>query len=209
MADKIAVNHSVEEIDDRTSADRLAKTLGVYARSTSAGIRTDTNEIRFKLAHPGTAKGQLVFLALLENRETVGFALMAYFGDRRTIVIDHMAIEEGHRRHGAFYVFSSLIQQLIVRRFPDYDYVVAEAPTDKMFADDGVNGRALVRLLRTVGFGRVQIPYCLPNNVARTFRKSYEASLMVKGRAEDRGAPVRNAIGSSGCRAVRLLPRLV
>ena len=181
MVGKYEVRYRIEILDRQTDKARLAEALAVYSRSTSAGIRTRTNEILSKICHPETAKGQLLFLSLHKGRSIVGFALLAYFQKNQTIVIDHLAIDEEHRKHGSFYVFSSLIQQLILEKYPEYDYVVAEIPIDKQFSYDGVNGNALVRLLRSVGFKRAQVKYRLPNIDARIYKKTYDAALMIRG----------------------------
>jgi hypothetical protein len=108
-------------------------------------------------------------------------AQFGYYPNRRLVVIDHIAIDPPHRKHGSFYVFASLIQSFIEDRCPNYDFVVAEVATDHEFSADGTNGESLIKLLRQIGFGRAHIQYNLANLEAKAFRKPHSGALMLRG----------------------------
>src|ERR1700733_3051923 len=139
----------------------MEKALMVFARNTSPLLRTHTNQIQFKFEHQNNPPGTFFFVGLYQDGRIVGFAMFGYYPRRRVIAIDHMAIDEEFRKHGSFYVFAALLQHFVEEQCPDYDFVVAEIATDPEFANDETGGRALIRLLRQIGFGQAQVPYDL------------------------------------------------
>jgi hypothetical protein len=161
--------------------DELNKALMVFVRNTSSAHRTQANHIQYKFAHPNNPHGAFYYLGLYQDDQIVGFAMFGYYPRRRVIVFDHLTIDKPYRKHRAFYVFATLIQECIEERCPDYDFVVSEIATDPAFADDDVSGRSLIWLLRQIGFGRVQVKYALPNMEARSYRRVFQGALMLRG----------------------------
>jgi hypothetical protein len=168
---------------ERTAFDteELNKALMIFVKNTSSAHRTQANQIQAKFANPNNQLGTFYYLGLYQDDEIVGFAMFGYYPRRRVIVFDHLTIDQSHRKHRAFYVFASLIQECIEERCPEFDFIVSEIMTDDAFADDDVSGRALVCLLRQIGFGRVHVKYALPNMEARSYRKAFQGALMLRG----------------------------
>ncbi len=179
---------------DRTASGRrdLNAALAIFARNTSPLIRTQINQIQEKFETPESATGRFYYAGFYANDCIVGFNMFAYYPRSRVIIVDHMALEPEHRRHGSFYIFASLLQQWILTNIPDVSYVVTEVGVDPAFDHGDITGSLLVRLLRQVGFGRVHVKYYLPNNEPKIYQKKFEAALMLRGlnrvpqvRAED------------------------
>jgi len=106
--------------------------------------------------------------------------MFAYYPRFRVVIVDNLTIDAPSRTHGAYYDFSTLLQECIKERCPDFNYMVAEITTDPAVADDKAGGAALIRLLRRIGFGRIEIKYFLPRMEARKSKKMFEGALMLK-----------------------------
>jgi hypothetical protein len=122
----------------------------------------------------------MYYIGLRQNDEMVGFAMLGYFARRRVVLIDHLVIDGEHRKHGAFFVFASLLRSFIEKHCPNFDYVVAEVAIDREFAEDEVSGQSVVRILRQVGFGEVRVKYSLANTEPEEFRRTYRGALMIR-----------------------------
>lgn len=159
----------------------LRAALMVFARNTSHLLRTQANQIQYKFSNPNNPHGDFYFVGLYQDGEVVGFVMFGFYPRYRVVVVDHMAIDKAYRKHGSFYVYASLLQQCIEEKCPGYDFVVAEIAADQEFAEDEVSGLALIRLLRQVGFGRVQIKYKLANTEPKDYKRTYGGALMLRG----------------------------
>jgi hypothetical protein len=167
---------------EQNAEDRAAlnKALSIFIKNTAQGIRTQSRQIQFKFENPNNPHGQLYYLALCLDGAVVGFAMLGYFHQRRVVVLDHMAIDAPFRKNGSFYVFASLIRQFIEDQFPEYDFAVAEIAIDADFAADDVGGKAMVRLLRHIGFGQVKVEYTIANMESRDYKQGYKGVLMLR-----------------------------
>jgi hypothetical protein len=166
-----------QNAEDRAT---LNKALAIFIKNTAQGIRTQSRQIQYKFENPNNPHGELYYLALCLDSAVVGFAMLGYFHQRRVVVLDHMAIDEPFRKNGSFYVFASLIRQFIEERFPEYDFAVAEIAIDTDFASDDVGGKAMVRLLRHIGFGQVKVEYTIANMESRDYKQGYKGVLMLR-----------------------------
>jgi hypothetical protein len=166
-----------------TPKDRqaLGAALMIFVRNTSHILRTQTNQIMYKFDHPeNNPKCTMYYIGLRQDDEIVGFCMLGYFPRRRLVLVDHLVIDAEHRKHGAFYVFASLVRSFIEQHCPDFDYVVAEVATDREFAEDEVSGQSVVRVLRQVGFGEVRVKYSLANTEPDEYRRTYRGDLMIR-----------------------------
>lgn len=173
--------HEIRVFESPRDRNELERALMVFARTTSPLLRTHTNQIQTKFDRPNNPHGTFFFVGLYQDHHIVGFAMFGYYPRCRVVAIDHVAIEEGYRKHGSFYVFASLLQRCIEERCPNYDFAVAEIAVDREFEKDEISGRALIRLLRQIGFGQAQVRYELANAEPRDYRKNYRAALMMRG----------------------------
>ena len=167
--------------NNKKDQDDLTRALVVFVRNTSHVLRTSTNQISFKFDHPeSNSRCTMYYIGLKRDGVIVGFCMLGYFPRARVVLIDHLVIDAENRKYGAFFVFASLIRSLIEERFPAFDYVVAEVATDREFSDDEVSGKAVIKILRQVGFGEVRVRYALANTEPREFRRTYKGSLLIR-----------------------------
>ncbi|MEI9991690.1 MAG: hypothetical protein WDM86_16805 [Rhizomicrobium sp.] len=170
-------------IFDRTAPGRrdLNDALAIFARNTSPLIRTQINQIQEKFENPESPTGRFYYAGFFSNDRIVGFNMFAYYPKSRVIIVDHMALEPEHRRHGSFYIFaispSTMDFGQFARRLLRRDRGRRRSRVDH----GDITGSLLVRLLRQVGFGRVHVKYYLPSNEPKIYQKKFEAALMLRG----------------------------
>ena len=173
--------HEVRVYERAADVEELNKALLVFVRNTSSAHRTQARQIQQKFDRPNNPHGTFYYAGFYEEDKVIGFAMFGYYPRRRILIFDHMTIDARHRKHRSFYIFAALLQDCVEELCPDYDFAVAEIGTDPVFTQDEINGVALVRLLRQVGFGRVQMKYSLANMEPRSYRHRIKAALMVRG----------------------------
>lgn len=84
-----------------------------------------------------------------------------------------MAIEEGSRKHGAFYVFIDKIKDFFINENVEYNYIVTEVGYYKDKKELTEVGRNLIRLLKMTGFGVIKMNYFQP----MLGKKNYETEI--------------------------------
>lgn len=107
--------------------------------------------------------------------------MYAYYPGSKTLVIDHLVIDRGHRGGAAFQICAQLLYDAIQGMGIEVDFTVAEIEKGKGFGGDQTGGERLARLLGQVEFGEVHVPYFLPNMEAKNYEGRYEGILMMRG----------------------------
>jgi hypothetical protein len=176
--------------EDKADVD---KALTIFLGNTSPLLRTKPDQIRQKIASPTTAEGQFYFAAFYRDEVLIGFAMFGHYPNSRLIVIDHMVIDRKLRQFAAFYQFADLLQDAIESQGLDADFTLVEVEKGE-FSNGEAGGEKLVRLLKQVGFGRVQVDYRLAGMDADDRQTRYEGILMIRGAVEISSIPREDLI---------------
>ncbi|HTR87754.1 MAG TPA: hypothetical protein VMI56_24955 [Reyranella sp.] len=140
--------------------DAVDKALKIFTDTTAPDLRTDTDQIRHKIAKPETAEGHFYFAAFYREENLIGFVMFGHYRKSRLVVIDHIAIAEAERKNAAFYEFVSLLQSEIADLKLGVDFIAVEVE-DREFTDGEAGGREFVQLLTWIGFREVKTKYLL------------------------------------------------
>ena len=108
-----------------------------------------------------------------------GFSTLMYYRNDKVAIIDHMAIDTKVRGIGAFFAFVDQISDFLTTNNIFPDYVVAEIMKRSQSIEGQINPLHLIRLLRTIGFHVVQIPYISPHTGILDDMEKYRSTLMV------------------------------
>lgn len=149
--------------------------LSIYARTTPADIRTNTNEISNYLDNPVSPleDRSMYFFALLFNDNIIGFAEFAYLRKVQTIVIDYMAMDEQYKKNSIFYPFLHLLLNYISSDKIDVVYIVTEISVRNHGIDTDQESAFFKKMLSTEDFYVIDAPYyqpCLGNNIESNFK---------------------------------------
>lgn len=139
--------------------------MRIYTRYFPASLKTDTNEIAYWADHYAECfEDQFLPFGFYVNQALIGYAQMAYFLKERLLVIDYLVVEKSHRRPNIFLEFVEHLRTTIDRLGLEVDYVVAEVGLQSHNGIDRIDPhtRALLRLLKSVGFGVAKAPYIQP-----------------------------------------------
>jgi hypothetical protein len=149
--------------------------LSIYARTTPADIRTNTNEISAFLDNPDSPQGDraMYFFALLFNDIIIGFAELAYLNKIRSVVIDYIAIEEHYKKNSIFYPFLNLLLDYIIKDKADVIFTITEISVRNQGSDTDQESAFFKKMLSTEDFYIIDAPYYQPylgNNIESNFK---------------------------------------
>ena len=158
----------------------IDKAIKIFEHNTPPRLRTDSAEIRNKIASPRTIKGLLYFPALYRGPKLIGFAEFGYYPSVKLVIIDHMVIDPDERGDLAFLVFTGLLMHELHDLAIDYAAIEVE-----LKSKDRASGVRMMRLLTRADFCRAEVKYCLPATDTENLDERYEGALMLKSMHED------------------------
>ena len=164
--------------DDACSPDFI-DSLGVYAQSTGPTCKTDTRQITYWLERFNSPESKLLTYGLYKNDKIIGFCLGFYFYDEQLLVLDHMAIAEEHRSHGAFFQFADLIQASLNDQKIEIRYAAIEVVTAETGHPMLLDPYPFIRLLKMSGFSVVKIKYQIPGSQKHDIKQATEGALLL------------------------------
>lgn len=179
MVRRIHSKFLLEVFDSKLSNLKgLSRYLNIYLQNISPENRTDTNELIAFLEQP-LEDQRVIYFGLLYDGVPCGFASFIYYPSHSTAIVDHVAIDTRVRGIGAFFALVDLISDYLTDVGIIPDYVVAEIMRRSQSLQGEVNPAQLIRLLRTIGFRVIQIPYFAPHAGITQQADRYKSALMV------------------------------
>ncbi len=170
---------SVKLLPANADNAEVDQALAILERSTPPNLRTNTEQIRRKIASPHTQEGDFYFAVLYRGTTLIGFAMFGYYPRCKLVVIDHIAIKENEREQSAFYVFVGYLidemQNLVV------DYIAVEVALEITVRASGI---PMMRLLVWVDFRRVEVEYNVPAMDTASIGLLNKGSLMLRSKHE-------------------------
>lgn len=143
--------------EDKEAVD---KALSIFTSTTAPDMRTDRQQIEYKIKKPKTEEGTFYFAAFYREQDLIGFVMFGHYPGSRLIVIDHIAIDKEKRKQAAFYEFVGLLDTEFRNLGLDVDFVAVEVENREV-TDGAAGGREFVQLLKWIGFCEVKTDYFL------------------------------------------------
>lgn len=174
-------NFSVGLLTNLSGAAEVDQAIFIFERNTPPRLRTDTVEIRKKIAEPQLKEGFRYFAVLYRGSLLIGFAMFGYYSRGKLVIIDHMVIDKNERGESAFAIFTDLLIEEM--KFLSVDYIAIEVELDAA-VKSRATGIRMMRLLGWVNFGKAEVAYCLPATDTQTLSARYVGALMLKSMHE-------------------------
>lgn len=174
-----AGNFSIELLSANSDSSEIDRALHIFEQNTPPRLRTDSGEIRKKIAAPNLREGVRYFAVLYRGPALIGFVMFGYYPSTKTVIVDHMVIDSGERGDSAFTIFTGLLIDLMSNLAVDYVAIEVESKSENR-----AGGIVMMRRLTRNEFGKAEVKYRLPAVDTETLDVQYDGVLMLKNMHE-------------------------
>lgn len=171
--------YELKKFRDSNEKD-ISKALFLYTQNIEPKLRTDTREILYWLDNYRLSfEDKLFLLGFYKNDLLIGFSQAVYFIEEKVLFVDYIVIDENHRRNNTFYEFVNQIQEYVIAKCPEFDYILGEVGYFKEDNEPAENTRNMIRLLKMNGFKVIKAAYYQPMLGNQNLESEVQSILML------------------------------
>lgn len=170
---------SVKMLTASSTTAEVDEAIHIFECNTPPRLRTDSEEIRKKIAAPELKAGVRYFAALYRGPALIGFAMFGYYPSTKLVIIDHMVIQTGERGDSAFAVFTGLLIDQMDHLAVDYIAIEVELESESR-----ASGITMMRRLTRNEFGKATVNYRLPATDTTILDGQFDGALLLRSMQE-------------------------
>lgn len=171
------VLHRIKNTQDKVYTEALK----IYNENTPPDIKTNTNEITYWINQNGTNNTfEVIPFALLIDSQIVGFLMVSYLKQNKTIVIEYIALLEQYRVNVVFFSFMNLMKNYFGSLDYDIRYYIVEISNKNDGKSIDKESQFFMKFLCLEGYGRIDAIYeTLPLGI-KDCESNFSAFLYIK-----------------------------